>query len=78
MGNRRQDRRARKLRRKRIPLLRTPSPQLAADIQADRAELELFISLRWFDKLIREIKKNLYHKPQNVIKKPNYDNRVVR
>lgn len=75
MGNRRQDRRAKKLRKKYIPYLR--QPVTISDILADQAEIQLFFAIRRFEKLVRAVKKQLYHKPQHVIRTKNYDNRLV-
>ena len=76
MGNRRYDRRERK-RQKRIVSLTAP-PQTLIDLEADQAEISLFLSLTRFNSLIRDIKRSIYRRPQQVFKRPNYDNRIAR
>ena len=66
MGNRRQDRLAKK-RRKRVSLLTCPPPTFL-DIHTDQAEIQQFISLARFKRLISEIKRQLYRRPQHVWK----------
>ena len=76
MGNRQREGLARK-RRKRLTQLTCPPPTLL-DIQTDQAEINLFISLSRFRRIIREIKRSIYRRPQHVWEQPNFDNRVVR
>lgn len=71
MGNRRQDRRVKKLFKKRVLLSPPPPPHLALtsrDMATDQAEIALFLSHRRFQWVIREIKKKIYRKPQNAIR----------
>jgi len=72
MGNRRENRRARAHRRQLLSTLRPPVPTLL-DIQADQAEISLFLSLQRFNRLIRDIKRSIYRRPQKVFKQKTYD-----
>lgn len=53
--------------RRRVSLLTCPPPTFL-DIQTDQAEISLFLSISRFLRIIRDIKRSLYRKPQHVWK----------
>ena len=65
MANRRADRQAHK--RRRIALRRHHTWIYAAIL--DKEEMRLFFAQKRFDRLIREVKRRLYRRPQNVVRK---------
>jgi len=48
------------------------------DMEADDTEVKDFLAIRRFEQMVRDVRDRLYSKPQNVWRRRNYDNRVVK